>query len=184
MAHKDVQKPNFDYAIQSISQISQDCMPTHRISCASTFEGKQGIPSSPSCSKWLPPLDVSVWAAALSQHPDRAFARYICQGLQFGFWIGFNGTLRLKSTPVNMGSAREHPAVVSEYLVKKLTLGRMLGPFPKSASMAAAVHINRFGVIPKGHNTGRWRLITDLSFPCCQRRDWPRLVLPHVFHCQ
>jgi hypothetical protein len=52
--------------------------------------------------------------------------------------------------------------VVSEYLAKELTLGRMLGPFCKSASVAAAVHINRFGVIPKGHNTGRWRLITDL----------------------
>eukprot|EP00731_Ephydatia_muelleri_P000372 Em0001g372a len=27
------------------------------------------------------------------------------------------------------------------------------------------VHINRFGVVPKGHNTGKWRLITDLSYP-------------------
>ena len=25
--------------------------------------------------------------------------------------------------------------------------------------------MNRFGVIPEGHNTGKWRLITDLSFP-------------------
>jgi hypothetical protein len=25
--------------------------------------------------------------------------------------------------------------------------------------------VNRFGVIPEGHNTGKWRLITDLSFP-------------------
>ena len=54
---------------------------------------------------------------------------------------------------MNMGSAREHPEVVSEYLAKELALGRMLGQFPKSASVAA-VHINRFGVIPKGHNTG------------------------------
>ena len=27
-----------------------------------------------------------------------------------------------------------------------------------------SLHINRFGVIPKGHNTGKWRLITDLSY--------------------
>ena len=26
-------------------------------------------------------------------------------------------------------------------------------------------HISRFGVIPKGHNTGKWRLILDLSYP-------------------
>ena len=40
----------------------------------------------------------------------------------------------------------------------------MLGPFPP-AECPPHVHINRFGVIPKGHNTGKWRLITDLSFP-------------------
>ena len=40
--------------------------------------------------------------------------------------------------------------------------GSDAGPIPASV---AAVHINRFGVIPKGHNTGRWRLITDLLFP-------------------
>ena len=27
------------------------------------------------------------------------------------------------------------------------------------------LHINRMGVVPKGHTPGRWRLITDLSFP-------------------
>ena len=29
----------------------------------------------------------------------------------------------------------------------------------------AGLYVNRFGVIPKGHNTGKWRLITDLSYP-------------------
>ncbi len=27
------------------------------------------------------------------------------------------------------------------------------------------LQVNRIGVVPKGHNTGKWRLITDLSFP-------------------
>jgi hypothetical protein len=40
----------------------------------------------------------------------------------------------------------------------------MLGPFPSTADLPP-VHIYRFGVIPKGHNTGKWKLITDLSFP-------------------
>ncbi len=42
-------------------------------------------------------------------------------------------------------------------------MDRMLSPFPKGRFPDA--HTNRFGVIPKGHNTGKWRLITDLSFP-------------------
>ena len=39
----------------------------------------------------------------------------------------------------------------------------IIGPFPLHKS--PEVHINRFGVIPKKHQSGKWRLITDLSFP-------------------
>ena len=39
----------------------------------------------------------------------------------------------------------------------------MLGPFPPS--WKRRLHINRLGLIPKGHRTGKFRLITDLSFP-------------------
>ena len=54
--------------------------------------------------------------------------------------------------------------MVGDYLRKELSLGRMLGPFPDSSTLPP-LQVNRFGVIPKGHNTGKWRLITDLSFP-------------------
>ena len=50
-----------------------------------------------------------------------------------------------------------------DYLRKELTLGRLLGPFPGSLVLPN-LHINRFSVIPKGHNAGKWRLIMDLSF--------------------
>ena len=65
-----------------------------------------------------------------------------------------------------MRSALQHPQVVSDYLAKEVSLGRMLGPFPReSTTCLPPVHVNRFGVIPKGHNSGKWRLITDLSYP-------------------
>ncbi len=54
--------------------------------------------------------------------------------------------------------------VIRDYLQKELSLGRMLGPFTDTNSLPP-FHINRFGVIPKGHNIGKWRLITDLSYP-------------------
>ena len=63
-----------------------------------------------------------------------------------------------------MGLALLHTKVVTDYLKKELSLGRMLGPSPPGFS-TPELHINRFGIIPKGHETGRWRLITDLSFP-------------------
>ena len=65
-----------------------------------------------------------------------------------------------------MQSALEHPQIIQDYLDKECSLGRMLGPFSVTEmGRLPPCHINRFGVIPKGHNTGKWRLITDLSFP-------------------
>ena len=110
------------------------------------------------------PLCPDAWAAALASHPDRAFACYICNGLRFGFRIGFQYGAPLKSASSNMPSAIQHPTVVTNYLHEELSRGRMLGPF-HSLHGLPPLHINRFGVIPKGHNTGKWRLITDLSFP-------------------
>ncbi len=67
---------------------------------------------------------------------------YICRGLREGFRI----------------------EVVAEYLEKESNLGRMLGLFTSPAELPK-LQINRFGMIPKGLNTGKFRLITDLSFP-------------------
>ena len=62
-----------------------------------------------------------------------------------------------------MGSAIDHPDVVSKYIAKEPALGRMVGPLTSSASRQG-LHISRFGVIPKDHDTGKWGLITDLSY--------------------
>ena len=106
------------------------------------------------------PLLHDAWVAALSSHPDRNFVTYICTGLRDGFRIGFARTAPLRSTSANMFSAVQHPEIIDEYISKELRLGRIL-----ATSCHPAIHINRFGVIPKGHNSGKWRLITDLSYP-------------------
>lgn len=109
------------------------------------------------------PLNVGAWVQALSTHPDRAFAHYVCQGLQFGFRIGFNSSTCRKSATANMGSTSPQPTVLSEYITKELVLGRMLGPL--ELATRPHVHVSGFGVIFKGHNTGKWKLITDLCYP-------------------
>ena len=101
---------------------------------------------------------------ALSAHPDRAFVRYISEGLQWGFRIGFWNGSPLRSAISNMRSASEHPEIISQYLQDELSRGRMLGPFSDTRTLPP-LQINHFSVIPKGHSMGRWRLITDLSFP-------------------
>ena len=111
------------------------------------------------------PLITEEWERILATHPDQAFARYICGGLRTGFRIGFDrSSSPLRSTATNMPSASQHPDVIMGYIEKELSLSRMLGPFQSTEGLPP-LQINRFGVIPKGHNTGKWRLITDLSFP-------------------
>ena len=84
-------------------------------------------------------------------------------GIQEGFRIGFRKQpSSLNSARRNLKGALDHPIVVSDYLSTEISLGRILGPYLPAA--VPQVHISRFGVIPKS-NTGKWRLIVDLSHP-------------------
>lgn len=103
------------------------------------------------------------WRSALAAHPDHAFSRYVLDGIEHGFRVGFDHTFQLTSAVRNMPSAAAHPSVISEYIAAERGTGRMLGPYPPGS--VPDLHINRMGVVPKGHVPGRWRLITDLSFP-------------------
>ena len=102
------------------------------------------------------------WRRALEGHPDRAFTGYVLGGLEHGFRVGYTGT-RLSSAPSNMYSARLHPTTIDSYISTEVEEGRMLGPF--GLGQVGGLHVNRMGVVPKGHTPGRWRLITDLSYP-------------------
>ena len=110
-----------------------------------------------------PPLLHDAWVAAVSSHPNRNFVTYICTGLRDGFRIGFTRTAPLRRALANMFSAVQHTETIDAYISKELKLGRILGPL--ATICHPAIHINRFGVIPKGHNSVKWRLITDLSYP-------------------
>ena len=85
-------------------------------------------------------------------------------GLTHGFRIGLQRGAPLRSAHDNLESARQHPEVIRAYLEKECRLGRMLGPFD-TVDHLPPLQVSRFGVIPKGHGTGEWRLITDLSSP-------------------
>ena len=43
--------------------------------------------------------------------------------------------------------------------------GNLVGPISSRVlTNGQHLHVNRIGVVPKGFNTGKWRVITDLSF--------------------
>ena len=98
------------------------------------------------------------------RHPDREFVEYLLQGIREGFCIGFNyQECVCKPAEGNMKSASENPGVVEEYLANEREAGRLLGPVAQKET--EGVQISPFGVIPKSHQPGKWRLILDLSSP-------------------
>ena len=93
---------------------------------------------------------MEAWAAALAHHPNADLCNFLIAGLTHGFRIGFNRGNPLSSARRNMPSAEAQSAVVEEYLQRELGAGRIIGPLP-----ATSLHVNRFGVIPKGLTLGR-----------------------------
>ena len=110
------------------------------------------------------PLIIDNWRIMLADYPNRPLVNFFISGLQDGFRIGFTScTANIKSAKRNMQCALEHPEVVESYLADEVALGRVSGPF--SYSSVPHAHISRFGVIPKNHQSNKWRLIVDLSHP-------------------
>ena len=109
------------------------------------------------------PLCTPAWHSMLGSHPNKDLVQFMLDGICNGFHIGFTKPpSSLKAVRSNLEGAREHPGVVTDYLSTEISLGRVAGPFPPRA--VPQIHISRFGVIPKGQ-TGKWRLIVDLSHP-------------------
>ena len=97
-------------------------------------------------------------------HPNRRFTSWLISGLSERFRIEYGGEASKRPrVRRNLPSAREHPAVVDSYLQGEIAMGRVVGPVP--LEHARWVCISPFGVIPKPHKPGRWRMIVDLSSP-------------------
>ena len=85
-------------------------------------------------------------------------------GLTHGFRISFDQCHLLKLVGCNMPSDETDLAVVEEYLSKEANTGHIIGPL-----QILGLYVNRIGVIPEGHTSGRWKLISNLLFPLGQR---------------
>ena len=110
------------------------------------------------------PIIVDKLEFELRHFPDRAKAECVIAGLRHGFHLGFNSSsVSLRSAAGNIPSASLQPSVIDSYLQNELVKGRIAGPFPTPP--IPDLHISRFGVIPKKHQPGKWRLILDLSSP-------------------
>ena len=127
------------------------------------------------CSHWLgfpissvgsvvTPLDHSEFRRELADHPDQSKVQYVCDGILHGFRTGFRPELvSFRFLTRNLKSAGEQPQVVDKYLQDEIAKGRVAGPF--ATLQFSNLHCSLFGVIPKKHQPGKWRLILNLSSP-------------------
>ena len=110
------------------------------------------------------PLQVREWERSLCAHPDREFCDFLLRGMTNGFRVGFwYATCSCTRAKSNMNLAVSNPMVVEDYLTKEMEWGQVIGPLELDALPKA--HVSHFGVIPKSHRPGEWRLIVDLSHP-------------------
>jgi len=87
-------------------------------------------------------------------------AQWVLDSIRNGFSLN-TSPKHLQSAKKNLISATQQPELIDEYLANELKLGQVAGPF--DTPPYKDFHVNRFGVVPKSN--GKWRMITDLSFP-------------------
>ena len=132
--------------------------------CRHTYPSGPGSGRTLRLSKAAPPPSPPRHGIPPSpQHRDARYRDYLSEGISAGFWVGFARSQPLLSAAANMPSAAAHPEVVSAFISSELERNRILGPL--HLSLAGVMQCNRLGVVPKGHTLGKWRIITDLSFP-------------------
>ena len=112
----------------------------------------------------ITPINTGKLELELLGHLDRSVADYVLTGPCHGFRLGFNpAAVSLRSASQNMSSALLQPEVIDNYLLAEMGKARIAGTFPTSP--LTNLHTSRFGVIPKKHQPGKWRLILDLFSP-------------------
>ena len=110
------------------------------------------------------PIHTALLAHYLQRHPDQDFVVFILQGLVRGFHVGYCSQGRgLRSSSRNHPSSLANTQVIRDYIQEEVSAGRMVGPLASQA--ISGVHCSPIGLVPKGRNTGQWRMIVDLSCP-------------------
>ena len=121
-------------------------------------QGREPVSQPPLTVSGFLPLDA--WAPFLASHPDQRYAACMCQGILYGFRVGFNPASSIRAAAANMRSALDLAEIVQQMIESKVTHGRLaIAPSP------LGTHTSPLGLIPKPHQPGKFRLIVDLSAP-------------------
>ena len=119
-----------------------------------------GLPNYMSVRRDIPSqLKCEAWDDLLAEYEDKE----ICQFLRYGWPVTFTAATPPISTPVNHASAHRHPAVITKFIQKELSLDALLGPFG-APPFSPWTKISPLMTRDKPSGDGK-RVIIDLSFP-------------------
>ena len=107
------------------------------------------------------PLKVNRLSKLLQHHPDSEKVNYVIQGLRNGFDLEYSGPFEPR-TPDILSTVDQDPQLIRDKLQKEVSLGCMVGPFPKppfSDLICCPV-----GLVPKKESSDL-HMIMHLSFP-------------------
>ena len=126
------------------------------------------VPTSCPEFKYFNPLPINIYSyvniplfsSFLGSHPNRFLVKYVLEGLEHGFDIGFEGTNHM-TQPKNLLSAKQNKVVLNEAISKEISRGHTSGPFINPP--LNNLHCSPIGSVVKKGKT--CRLIMDLSQP-------------------
>ena len=129
---------------------------------ASAVCNQKGI----ACEGFLP---LGAWQPYLCSHPDQSFAAWLKRGILHGFGIGCRRESILRSYSENLRSVFQNAEVVDRCIETEVKAGKLM---PVSLALEQSIHISPIGIILKPHQSGKFRLIVDLSSPeACSVND-------------
>ena len=115
---------------------------------------------NPLPTKITSPVNIKAIRALSSGFPNKELCKYIIDGLQFGFKIGFRGSVS-ETRPRNNLSARSNEQKVSAAITKEIRREHTSGPFAEPP--LHPLHCSPIGSTDKPD--GSVRLVMDLSQP-------------------
>ncbi len=156
--------------VPSLSVPSFHAKPTnHSSKPTSTLPGLLGLhalirqsgrPNYVGCRQPVPTrLNIPAWKSRLEGYEDSD----LCQLLEFGFPIGYQGISLPEPSQANHSGARLFPDAVRKYIDREVGFGATLGPFLENP-LCCPLSVSPINTVPKSDSEDR-RVIIDLSFP-------------------
>ncbi len=113
------------------------------------------------------PMNMEVWSAAMTVHPDRVLAETIVRGVAEGFRIGYDRRrVRLEEQGKNMQSAEVQEEIVEAYIQAELSEDTVLLVGSCKEAQELGIHCSPFGVIPKKNRPAKSQFVSARRSQC------------------